>query len=70
MALPRNHYRALVLLADAHNGTSESIVRKHGVTAFQIAELIIAGLAQADDDGGIEVRLRITEAGRRALAGS
>src|SRR5262245_47722891 len=67
--------RALELLASCRDGCTEAIMRAHGFTVAQLAELIRSGLAAAQAErviaGGkaIEVaRMRITEAGRRALA--
>jgi hypothetical protein len=71
--LSRNHRRALALLADCPDGLSEAIMLAHGFTAMLIAELIIAGFASASVDqvrnGTLEVvRLKITNAGRQAIA--
>ena len=67
--------RALQLLADSPGGCTESIALAYGIPAQLIEELVDAGLATATTErakaGGrtIEViRIRITEAGRRALA--
>jgi hypothetical protein len=67
--------RALTLLAECANGCSEAIMLAHGFTPKLIANLVCAGLATARAEhmhcGGraIELtRLRITAAGRRALA--
>jgi hypothetical protein len=63
------------LLAASRDGCTEAIMLAHGFTIEQMVELIHAGLATAKAErvvaGGraIEVaRVRITEAGRRALA--
>jgi hypothetical protein len=66
--------RALELLASSRDGATEAIMRAHGFTVAQMVELVRAGLASATAErvatGGklMEVtRVRITEAGRRAL---
>ena len=67
--------RALELLAGSRDGCTEAIMLAHGFTVAQMVELINAGPATAKAErvvaGGraIEVaRVRITEAGRQALA--
>jgi hypothetical protein len=68
--------RALELLADCpQEGCSEAIMLAHGFTIEQMVELVRAGLATATPQrvkAGRErmeiATLRITEAGRRALA--
>jgi hypothetical protein len=67
--------RALELLASCREGCTEAIMLARGFTIKQMVELTRAGLATAKAErvvgGGktIEVaRVRITEAGRRALA--
>ena len=67
--------RALELLASCRDGCTEAIMLARGFTIKQMVELTRAGLATAKAErvvgGGktIEVaRVRITEAGRRALA--
>jgi hypothetical protein len=69
--------RALELLAASPDGCTEALLLAHGTTVEQMVALIRAGLASASAErvvgGGrtIEVaRVRITEAGRRALAAS
>jgi hypothetical protein len=66
--------RALELLASCPDGCTEAIMLAHGFTVAQMVELVRAGLASASAErvvaGGrtIEVaRVRITDAGRRAL---
>jgi hypothetical protein len=68
--------RALELLASWRDGCTEAIMLAHGFSIDMMVELVNAGLATATAErvvaGGktIEVaRVRITEAGRRALAG-
>jgi hypothetical protein len=68
--------RALELLAASRNGVTEAILIAHGFTIDFQVELIRAGLATAKVERvvaagcTIEVaRVRITEAGRRTLAG-
>jgi hypothetical protein len=66
--------RALELLASCRDGCSEAIMLTHGFTVAQMADLVRVGLASesAERVAGIDTaevaRLRITEAGRRALA--
>jgi hypothetical protein len=67
--------RALELLAASRDGASEAILVAHGFSIDLLVGLIRAGLATAKAErvvaGGrtIEVaRVRITEAGRQALA--
>jgi hypothetical protein len=66
--------RALELLASCRDGCTEAILLAHGFTIPQMVELVRAGLATAMAERvvagkrTIEVaRVRITEAGRRAL---
>jgi hypothetical protein len=63
------------LLASCRDGCTEALMLAHGFTVDTLVEMINAGLASATTErvvaGGrtIEVaRVRITEAGRRALA--
>jgi hypothetical protein len=80
--LTRHHYRrpnpdrrrALELLAGSHHGYSKAILRAHGFSMDMMVELVKAGLATTKRErivaGGRQtdvVRVRITEAGRRAL---
>jgi hypothetical protein len=67
--------RALELLAASRDGVTEAIMLAHGFTVPMMVELINASLASATAErvvaGGrtVEVaRVRVTEAGRRALA--
>jgi hypothetical protein len=69
--------RALELLAASRDGCTEAILLAHGVTIPQMVDLVRAELATATPSrvvaGGrtMEVAtVRITEAGRRALAGA
>jgi hypothetical protein len=66
---------ALELLAPSRDGCTEAMMLAHGFTIVMLVELVRAGLATATSErvvaGGrtIEVaRVRITGAGRRALA--
>ena len=68
--------RALEFLAIAQDGASEAPLLAHSVTVEQMVELVRAGLASLSTervvDGGCTFEaavLRVTEAGRRALAG-
>jgi hypothetical protein len=67
--------RALELLASCRDGCTETIMRAHGFTVEQMAELVRSGLATATAQrvhAGAYiidvVTLRITDAGRQALA--
>ena len=69
--------RALQLLAASTDGHTEGLLRAHGITSEMVTELVRDGLATTNPErvvigtSAIEVtRVRITEAGRRALAGS
>ena len=69
-----DHYRALRLLSSYPNGCSERLMVWNGVAVETMVDLIRAGLARAETikrlDRGRAVRvarLKITEAGRRAL---
>ena len=70
--------RALELLASCRDGCTEALMLAHGFTVSQMVNLVRDGLATAHTErmvGGsratIEVaHLKITEAGRRALAGT
>jgi hypothetical protein len=70
--------RALELLAGSpHDGCTEAILRAHGFTIAQLVDLVRAGLATATPErvkAGRErmeiAVLRITDAGRQALAGA
>jgi hypothetical protein len=66
--------RALQLLAGAPYGCTEAALRAHGVTVRPLARIVRAGFAVAKPEtvkaGGRTLsflRLRITDAGRRAL---
>jgi hypothetical protein len=66
--------RALELLASCRDGCTEAMMLAHGFTIPQMVELVRAGLATATAERlvagsrKIEVaRVRITDAGRRAL---
>jgi hypothetical protein len=70
--------RALELLASSRDGCTEAILRAHGFSTALIVNLVRTGLATAHSQrvvaggGGrmMEVaRVKITEAGQRALAG-
>jgi hypothetical protein len=74
---PATRRRALELLAASPDGCTEAIMLAHGFTTKQIVELVRAGLAAAHSQRvivgrrTIEIaRVKITEAGRLALAGT
>ena len=67
--------RALELLAGSRYGYTKAILRAHGFSIDMIIELVKAGLATTKRErmvaGGRQIdvaRVRITEAGRQALA--
>ena len=73
--LAANRRRALAVLADSPDGCTEAIMLAHGFTAELLIELVRADLATASTERvgrgrkPVEVvRMKITEAGRRALA--
>jgi hypothetical protein len=66
--------RALQLLAASRNGVTEALMIAHGFSVDQLADLVRAGLASASIERVVTgrhasevVRVRITEAGHRAL---
>jgi hypothetical protein len=67
--------RALLLLASSPFGAAEVIMLAHGFTRGTLAGLVRAGLASAQretvnaDKRSVGGRVRITEAGRRAIKG-
>ena len=79
---PRRNYRpsrrgALELLASSRDGYTEAILRAHGFSTAQMADLVRAVLATAHSQRVVAgkrvieiTRMRITEAGRKALAES
>jgi len=69
--------RVLELLAESRDGCTEAIMIAHGFTIPQMVELGRSGLASAAAErviaGGKTMQItvvRITDAGRRALAGT
>ena len=79
----RRHYRrpnpdrrrALELLAGSRDGYTKAILRAHGFSMDMMVELVKAGLATTKRERMVAdgrqtgiVRVRITDAGRRALA--
>jgi hypothetical protein len=76
MPTPATRRRPLELLAASPDGCTEAIIVAHGFAVDMLADLIRAGLATARIErvvaGGraIEVvRVRVTDAERRVLAG-
>jgi len=66
--------RALELLAASPDGCTEAIILAHGFTTDFLVDLIRAGLATAQTERAVVgrrsmqvTRMRITDAGRRAL---
>jgi len=73
--LPRDQRRVLTVLAVSPDGCTEAILLAHGFTFVQLTKVVRAGLATAKGERmmagkrAMEVtRVRITEAGRQALA--
>jgi len=69
--------RALELLASSPDGATEAIMIAHGITVEMMVELVRSGLASATPERVVAgkramqiTRVRITDAGRRALAGT
>jgi hypothetical protein len=67
--------RALELLSASPDGCTEAIILAHGFTTDFLVDLIRAGLATAQTERAVAggrsmqvTRIRITGAGRRALA--
>jgi hypothetical protein len=79
MVPPRKRYlgtcqrHALLLLAGIPFGATDAAISANGISRLTLARLIRAGLATAQReikaDGQTVGRVRITEAGRRALEG-
>jgi hypothetical protein len=74
---PSTRRRALELLAASPDGVTDAILAAHGFTLEQMVDLVRRGLATATaervttGERSIEVaRIRITAAGRKALAGT
>jgi hypothetical protein len=70
-----NRRRALELLAGSRDGCTEAIMLAHGFSIDMMVEMVNAGLASATAERvvagqapGRGRKVRITEAGRRALA--
>jgi hypothetical protein len=64
--------RALEMLAGSPHGCTVSILRTHGFGVMLLVGLMRAGLAKADVEttqAGGRLRIRITDAGKRALVG-
>jgi hypothetical protein len=74
-SLSRNHVRALRVLAGSPPGCTEAVMLAHGFTSELLNELIMRGMASASAGqmmvaGRVMqvIRLRITAAGRKAIA--
>jgi hypothetical protein len=64
-----SHHRALELLADAgRDGVADGLMIANGVTVEQMVALVRTGLATGTAKAMEVATLRITEAGRKALA--
>jgi len=68
--------RALELLASCPDGCPEALLIAHGFTSKQMVDLVGSGLATTTEERVIAgkkpmdvTRVRITDAGRRALSG-
>jgi hypothetical protein len=77
MALAADQREALRMLAGSPHGCTESILLAHGFAVGMLRDLVRDGLATADRENVVTgrrriavTRLRITDAGRRALAGT
>jgi hypothetical protein len=75
--LSADRRRALELIADSVDGCTEAVLLAHGVTPRFIAGLVLARLATAETARMLAsgralavTRIKITDAGRRALAES
>jgi hypothetical protein len=68
-----NQRRELEMLAGSPHGYTEAIMRAHRFGVVPLAGLLRAGSkaeAETTQSGGVNaVRIRITDAGKRALAG-
>ena len=60
--------RVLELLAGSRYGYTKAILRAHGFSIDMLVELVKAGLATTKRERTDVVRVRITDAGRQALA--
>ena len=61
--------RLLELLAGSADGSTDALLREHGLTLEVMADMVRAGLATVHCDRAVEItRVWITDAGRRALA--
>jgi uncharacterized metal-binding protein len=64
--------RALELLAGSREGCTKAMMRAHGFSIDMLLELVRAGLATTKRQRAVRqtdvARVRITEAGQRALA--
>jgi hypothetical protein len=70
--LTNDQRRALDMLAGSHHGCTESILRANGLSVGLLGGLLRTGLAKAEVEttqAGGRVRIRITDAGKRALGG-
>ena len=60
--------RLLELLAGSADGSTDALLREHGLTLEVMADMVRAGLATVHCDRAIEfTKMRITEAGRQKL---
>jgi hypothetical protein len=71
--LSDDHLRALRFLAQHRGGCSEEVLLAQGFTVGQLGWLVYAGFAKLRRTGGYmvsakEFRVKITEAGRKAIA--
>jgi hypothetical protein len=58
-----------LLLAAGEDGTTDALLREHGLALEVMANMVRAGLATVHCNRAVEVtRVWITDAGRRALA--
>jgi hypothetical protein len=74
--LTQEQRRALQLLSRSPNGCTEALMMAHGFEIAMLSRLVLDGLAAAADHSAMVGRrrmkvtwLRITNAGRKAIAG-
>jgi hypothetical protein len=62
--------RLLELLAGSADGSTDALLREHGLTLEVMADMVRAGFATVHCDRAVEItRVWMTDAGRRALNG-
>jgi hypothetical protein len=66
--LSEEHLRALHFLARHPGGCTEAMLLNQGFTTGQLSHLVYAGLAKLRAAGSKVFRVKITAAGRKAIA--